>query len=293
MRDRQKGADYDLRRESKNLKLDSAAQKLEYARQVGFIGIRIMDGLASYPVWTAAYNKMIAENKTDAEASAYADRLIAETQGTGRNIDKVWGQHLEGTKHFLKFFSAVSAFSNRQSTVYHGWRTGTVSNGEYANFVISELVAPALYSGFLRLLGGGSLLGYIIAGLYGDDDEFEKKQNELARQYITESVSFGFQGIPFVRDAADVILSKMLGTNSFAKGNVPVLRPVVDFMSGVGKATKAVKGTITGDEKTPEYWFNAVDSAVTIGTDLTRVPLATAVKRIKRSIEKSSRSDEK
>ena len=293
MRDRQKGADYDLRRESKNLKLDSAAQKLEYARQVGFIGIRIMDSLASYPVWTAAYSKMISENKTDAEASAYADRLIAETQGTGRNIDKVWGQHLEGTKHFLKFFSAVSAFSNRQSTVYRGWKAGTVSNGEYANFVISELVAPALYSGFLRLLGGGGLIGYVIAGLYGDDDEFEKKQNELARQYITESVSFGFQGIPFVRDVGDVVLSKMLGTNSFAKGNVPVLRPVVDFMGGVGKATKAVKGTITGDEKTPEYWFSAIDSAVTIGTDLTRVPLATAVKRIKRSADRASQNDEK
>jgi hypothetical protein len=292
MRDRQKGADFDLRRESKGLRLSTVEQKIDSMRQVGFIGIRIMDGLASFPMWFEAYNQQLEAGKSDLNAVSFADRLIAETQGTGRNIDKVWGQHIAGIKHLLKFFSAVSAFSNRQSTVYKGWKAGTVSNAEYSDFVLGELVAPALYSGMLRLLGSGSLLGYVLAGIYGDDDEFDEKQNKVLREYIAETLAFGVQGVPLVRDIVDQGVSSIMGTAVYAKGNVPVLRPWVDVLSMVGKAGKAINSTGTGDKDAAKHWGSAIDAAVTIGADATRIPLVTAAKRVNRAYKKSRLNDD-
>lgn len=286
--DRQKGADADLRRESKGLRLNSFGQKVDSVRQFGFVGIRIMDSMASFPVWLAAYNKSLSEGKSDQDAVSYADKLIAETQGSGRGIDKVWGQQLESTKHFLKFFSAVSAFQNRQNTVFQGWRVGTVSNAEYADFVFAELVAPALYSGILRLAGGGSLLGYVLAGMFGDDDEFEKKQKEVFTRFAVEALSFPVQGVPFFRDVADITVGSLLGERVRAKGNVPILRPIGDLFGAVGKAGKAIRSISLDDEDKGEHLWNAFDAGVTIGSDLTRIPLVTAAKRVKRAYKKSA-----
>ena len=283
MKNRQGGPDVDIRRGARSMLLSSMGKTIEFSKEIGFIGIRILDTSTSYPMWWGSYTLSIKEDLSETEAIKKANKLISETQGSGREIDKIWMQHRPILRHFAKFMSATSAFQNRQLTGMAALAKGKVAVSDYLNLLFAELFAPALYSGALRLMGSGMLMRYMLSD---DDDDKEDFWNK----FWVESISFATQGMPFVRNASDLITRLSFNERVFDRNDAPIERPIADTFK-LGKST--VRAIINeDDEDLVERFEDPVKQAIILGTDYFRIPLGTTIKRLDKFIKTATGSED-
>jgi len=277
MKDRQKGADRDIRYALNKITDKAWRRRWNDVREFGFIGIRVMDSVASCPVWLAMYRKKLDEGGSRNDAIAAADKLIALTQGSGRNVDMTAIQLKPFIKYCAMFFSAVSAYGNRHGSAYTAFRRGQITPTQYAYFLMMETVAPAIYSGMLRAISGGAL-----AFLGSDDDK--KKQIGWAT-LVNEAAGFPVQGIPIIRDVVPDTLAYLATGHDLNAGKgaqTDLLRPAELIINN--GALSAMREDDT--DKRSDKWLKAASNIAEAASATTGVPVVTAFKRIKKAYKR-------
>jgi hypothetical protein len=142
MKNRSKSATREMQEENAKLSAPAGIVKTKWREINDFLGwlfIRLVDGLVVYPAWWSAYNKGLDIKGGDVnEARIYADTIIQASQPSSRPIDLSFYQR--SPKLLYRWFSMFSTFmfkyGNQFRSYYHAWRQKTISNAEYASFVL-------------------------------------------------------------------------------------------------------------------------------------------------------------
>ena len=206
--------------------------KLGYLSDVktfGFYFIGMMDRFVSTVGWIGAYNKALSEGMADADAIAFADKTVRQSQGAGAAKDLAAIQRGKGAageagKLLTMFYSYMSAFYQRQRTLNRDYATAFRTR--------SAKDFPGLLARTVMLYFIPALASELIAGRGPDDDEEWPA-------WIMEKVGLAALGpIPVVRDVAGGLAS------GFGYNFTPA--------SGVGKsvvnAAKDFRRLVEGEE---------------------------------------------
>lgn len=170
------------------------------AQAMAFWHIAMVDRyLVAMPTWLGAHEKAIREGMTDEEASAYADKIVRNSQGSGREKDlsAIQSPNSEAMRFFTMFYTPFNVLFNAQWDAVRGakkgdWRTSVMIT---TWFLIATVLADALMSGDWP---------------EGDDDEPVDFAD--LTQWFGRNVFFGlFGGLPVARDGATYIERNMIG----------------------------------------------------------------------------------
>jgi len=304
MRDRFAAPDADIRQRADKILRGKSKKIYNEARAFGFLGIRIADFAVAAPVWMAQYSKSMAEHGSQKQAISEADRLISGTQGSARGIDKIYAQLHPQLKYIVKFISATSAIQNRSWDTLQATRAGTISGSDYAKFIVAEALAPAVMSGIIRAFGSGDVIGLILAAFSGDDDEFKKKLKSTLKSAGVEVLTFGTQGIPVIRGAADMGIRAAFGERVFSPVGAPIVQVAEMPFNAIKKAVKYSAKQLSEEESKRNSFLSsgdndnklltgAVSDALEIGGITLGIPLVTVIKRYKRFLQKAGIIEDK
>lgn len=197
--------------------------------------------VVSIPTWLGAYEKASREGMDDVKASAYADKMVRLSQGSGREKDlSAWqsNQSSEGLKFFTMFYTPFNVLLNTQ------WEAGRAARrGDWRK-------ASSLAFWFMIAT---PLLDAMLAGdTPWDDDDEEGWATWLAR-----NVGFyQFAGIPIVRDATNYAERKMIGQfATFSPGPIGRI-----FDATEDAATLAWDATLGEDEVSDRWLRTAIET---------------------------------
>ncbi len=152
--------------------------------------------MVAIPTWLGAHEKGLREGLTDVEASAYADKAVRLSQGSGREKDlSAWqSPNSEGLKFFTMFYTPFNVLMNAQWEVIRAGRRGDWRKAVALSFWF--MIATPLLDAF-------------VSGDLPDDDE---EDVEGWSKWLARNVFFYlFAGVPIARDAATFAERKMAG----------------------------------------------------------------------------------
>lgn len=204
-----------------------------------FTLLSVMDRMVTVPGWIAAYEKGMADSNNNEElAVQYADRVIRQTQGSGRPIDipsiaggvGPGGEFKKAITIYYNFFSAqLGGMVRSQRLAADDWGKGRRTKAAMGLTVstMSIIVIPAILEAIAR-------------GKCGEDPD--------AADYATcgfrESVFFASGMFPLLRD----LVPYTWGT---IDPEVPAygvrLSPIESSMESIGKLPKSVVDSIMGE----------------------------------------------
>jgi hypothetical protein len=225
---------------SATLRKAKAAQAKAQAFAFWHIGM-IDRYVVSIPTWLGAYEKATREGMDDVKASAYADKMVRLSQGSGREKDlSAWqsNQTSEGLKFFTMFYTPFNVLLNTQ------WEAGRAARrGDWRK-------ASSLAFWFMIAT---PLLDAMLAGdTPWDDDDEEGWATWLAR-----NVGFyQFAGVPIVRDATNYAERKMIG--QFATFSPGPIGRIFDATEDAG--TLAWDATLGEDEVSDRWLRTAIET---------------------------------
>jgi len=226
-------------------------------KKFAFHGIAYMDRVVVVPTWLGAYDKALAEGRTEEDAIYAADRVVRQSQGAGAAKDLAAVQSGRGTageafKLLTQFYSFMSAFYQRQRTFGRDVRNAKLND------------APALLARAWWLFIVPPVLAELLAGRGPDDDEDEAL---WAFEKIMLQV---FGPIPIVRDVAPVALAKIKDEPTFGYKFTPVSGAMQSMINVSGDVSNIVEG-----EETKRATRNSIE---TVGyfTGLTTGQMAAA-----------------
>lgn len=142
--------------------------------------------MVAVPTWLGAHSKAIDEGMTDEQASRYADKIVRNSQGSGREKDlaAVQSPNSEAFKFFTMFYTPFSVMFNAQWDV-----TRAVKRKDYRK-------ALQLSMWFLILT---PLADALLSGDIPDEDD----DDETWIGWFTRNIFFNlFAGVPLARDFA-------------------------------------------------------------------------------------------
>jgi hypothetical protein len=175
------------------------------------------------PTWIGAHARGISEGMTDKEASAYADKEVRQSQGSGREKDLSAFQspNSEAFRFFSMFYTPWNVLFNAQWQAARDLRKGDPRKAASVTFwwlIVSTL--------------GDAML----SGDWPDDDV------ESWTKWFGRNVFFGlWAGIPLVRDFTNAAERKLAGQYSdYSQTPVTRVYEAVDKSWSLGK--KAVEG---------------------------------------------------
>lgn len=217
---------------------------LTTARAMAFWHIGWMDRyVVSIPTWIGAHQKGIADGMTDAQASAYADKIVRTTQGSGREKDLANWQspNSETTKWLTMFYSYFNVMLNSQ------WESGrALKRKDWRKaamltfwFMVATPLADALLSGDIP----------------DQEDDEDTWANWFARNVFFNL----FSGVPLVRDVAAFGERSLIGEYASLSTN-PLIRIEEAGMRGLKTGYAAWEGD-AGDRwvqtaiETPGYFL--------------------------------------
>lgn len=197
-------------------------------QDAAYFWIKMNDRAAVSVVWTAAYNKFIAENANPAEspaqqdkaAIAYADGIIQDTQASSLKPElsaiqrgEFKGLSRDMIKLFTAFMTESLKYGNRSMQVYRAWSNGSITTKELLHHIILE---QAITPWTALMLG--------VAGKFGDLPEWW--------EFLLEPVYTYLSWIPIVRDVGGWWQHGIdkLGDTTFTGA----LKPIVQGLSGAG-----------------------------------------------------------
>ena len=246
-------------------KLDDgkAKQLWDKVIRAEFTPMRFMDTVVATPLWMAKYEQGLDRGLPPNEASAEADSFISRTQGSGRSIDVSAIQTKPMLDLFAVFFSAVSAMQNHWAYGFNAIRAGRMDGVDIMRFLGADVLSAIVLGATIRYALAGGLTG-------GDDD---KARMAFWRELITAPL----QGVPIVRDIADLTVGEIMGDRRF---NSSLQVPVLGFIDNTVRQLYRIPGDIRDGE-----WDSAACRAADVVGDWTQLPAVRIIKRAKRLTE--------
>lgn len=158
----------------------------EWMREAYFALISLMDSLATYPSWLAAYQAEIEKSGDQIRAINYADMVVRITQPAARPKDLAEIQRGgEIRKLLTMFYTFFSVFQNRMMAAHSKARMGRMNMAQLVRSYWYMMIMPAI-------------LGSAI-----NEREWPKDPQTILKAIFT----YGLGGIPFIRDVANGIVS--------------------------------------------------------------------------------------
>ena len=202
-----------------------------------FRGIALADLSVSIPTWLGAYRKGLADGFNDADAIAYADKMVRDTQGAGGSKDlSSFQDGSETWKIMGMFYSFLNVFYNAQQGIVEDARKPDKSFSDYADI--------AWQASMLMIVS--PILAALLSG-QGPDDEEDKLY------WAMRQAGFGaFSGIPIVRDLMGTLSREMGGKPSAGFKMSPVAGP----LEGSIRLVKDLTNLASGEEVSKNFVKN-------------------------------------
>lgn len=216
-----------------------------------FIFITKIDALVSRIIWTAAYEKAMAEQKSEKDAIYYADRVVRTTQGSGLLIDQA---AIESSNEFVKAFTTMYSYFNSQLQLIVEQRgkaqLGQISKAKLIENLMWIMGVTAFLEWFIIDAGFGFDLG----------DEPEKELEELAKSIASYNLGY-FVGL---REASSLVKYGIQGSSPIGS----FMKQIYDLGVQVeqGEVDKALIRAAAGTVSTGLHIPGGVQIGKTIGT---------------------------
>jgi hypothetical protein len=193
MRHRANDLERDIRLALK--RMEGKDGNLDAVRRFAFRGIALFDAAVSLPTWMGAYNQGLKRGMTDAEAVAYGDKMVRDTQGAGSVKDlSAFQRGGEALKLLGMFYSYFNVYYNRQRGLVRDARAAD----SFSDYM--DVVGQGLW-----LMVVPTLLSALLSGQGPEDDE-------EWWLWATRNVGFGvFSGIPWARDIGGSLSNQIAG----------------------------------------------------------------------------------
>ena len=150
-----------------------------------------VQALVDIPTWYGAYSTAIADGKTDADAVAWADNMVAQAQGSGQLMDlSTIESHNSWTKLFTTFYQffnvALNAAAYSMTTEKGARRWGSI--------LMLMAVQPILDT-FLRS-------AFEIGG--DDDEDYDEKLDKMFRKALAAPPEFMLNSMVGLRELSGI-----------------------------------------------------------------------------------------
>lgn len=227
---------------------DLISKGREGIEKVTYVPLQAAQTITDLIVWNAAYSKMIAKDKSSADAVAYADNVVKKSQGSS-NISEMpniqYGS--EATKWFTQFSTVP--------LINYELVTEAQRRGEKSTLAKSWAISMALTIGVMSPIVIDSFIGSL--NLFGEDDEEDKKDKDTLSEIIAK------RGSGAVLESYSPIVGKYAG-GMIAYGR-PTLSPSARKMDdNTEKAYKGLKAWAeNGTDLTP-HQLRGVTELLTI-----------------------------
>jgi|GEM_PF-1963094 len=203
-----------------------------------FRGIALMDLAVSIPTWLGAYKQGLTKGMLEADAIAYADKMVRDTQGAGgvKDLSAFQGGGGEGWKLLGMFYSFLNVYYNAQARMLEAARKPGKTFSEHVDLWWMATMWMAV----------SPLLAAAVSGQGPDDDE-----DPL--YWAMRTVGFGaFAGIPVVRDAMSTMSREMGGKPTAGFQMSPVTGPI----SGSTRLVKDLINLASGEDVSKNFTKN-------------------------------------
>ncbi len=211
-----------------------------------FSGLSAMDRFVTMPGWTAAYELGLKQNNNDeAAAVAFADRVIRQTQGSGRVVDlaKIAG----GVGTAGEFKRIITMFYNFFNAQLGQIRRGTAVSGKQWTDGEHIRAVGNLTLDVLAVIVIPATLEAIARQNCGDDPEAEDYLYCAARSSTMFTASF----FPIFRDVLPYVWRQF--DPDFVGGFGVRLSPVESALETMARTPKAVADIATGEQTETDY----------------------------------------
>ncbi|CUJ71451.1 MULTISPECIES: hypothetical protein [Achromobacter] len=199
----------------------------------------LVDRGVSVPLWNAAFKDGMAQFENDnAKAADYADHIVRQTQGSGRDVDlpKIMSGH-GGYGQLKRLFTMFYSYFNSQLQMLV--RAGAVAKREASSnpgLAIAKFTVQ-----FVMIAVLPAILTEMMMGNGGDDEDEDK----LAKRYARALAMYGAGMFPIVRDISSYTWSvfdkdtynygyKISPVQSAGEGVVKGISSLADITGGEG-----------------------------------------------------------
>lgn len=182
------------------------------------------DQLTDIPMWIGAYGKAKESGKTESQAVAFADAIIRNSTGTGRNIDTSRLQASGSAAERL--FTMFQTFLN---TAYNRWAA------EY-NIALHKKDAARLVKFMAVQYIMFGTMSALLSFKGPDDDE------DWGKWFVKEVLEWPLGMIPLFGGVAKVALDKAMGFQTYAYKASPVFGKAEDALKLANIAQKVAEG---------------------------------------------------
>lgn len=198
----------------------------------------MVDRGISVPVWNAAFKDGMAQFDNDsARAVDYADHIVRQTQGSGRDVDlpKIMSGH-GGYGQLKRLFTMFYSYFNSQLQMLV--RAGAIAKREASS-------NPGMAVGkftlqFVMIAVMPAILTEMMMGNGGDDEDDDK----LAKRYARALAMYGAGMFPIVRDISSYTWS-VFDTDTYNFGYK--ISPVQSAGEGVVKGIQSLGDILAGE----------------------------------------------
>jgi hypothetical protein len=206
--------------------------------------------MVALPTWLGAHQRGIREGMTDDEASAYADKAVRQSQGSGAEKDLAAFQspNNDAMRFLTMFYTPFNVLFNEQWKGVRGLKKGQIAPIAGVTFwwMMAMTLADALMS--------------------GDAPDWDDEEDVLG--WFGRNVFFSlFAGIPILRDAATYVERKSIGEYAEFNSN-----PITRIWDAIEKTYKAGDKLVTEGE-TPK---RPIKQTADVTALLTGVPISQA-----------------
>jgi hypothetical protein len=213
------------------------------AQAMAFWHIAMIDRyMVSMPTWLGAHQKGLDEGMTDEEASAYGDKIVRNSQGSGREKDlsAIQSPNSEAMRFFTMFYTPFNVQFNAQ------WDSvRAAKSGDWRRSIM-------LTSWFIIATALGDAL---MAGDWPDDED-GVGFDDLA-SWFGRNVFFGlWSGIPLARDASVYAERKIRGAYATLAPT-----PIETIGSAIERAGTESYQVAFEDEPVTSKWIRAMSNA--------------------------------
>ena len=211
----------------------------------------LVDRGVSVPLWNAAFKDGMAQFDNDnAKAADYADHIVRQTQGSGRDVDlpKIMSGH-GGYGQLKRLFTMFYSYFNSQLQMLV--RAGAIAKREASSNPGAAIAKFTVQFVMIAVLP--AILTEMMMGNGGDDEDEDK----LAKRYARALLMYGAGMFPIVRDISSYTWSvfdtdtynfgyKISPVQSAGEGVVKGIQSLADIAAGEGDIVdtkNAIMGT--------------------------------------------------
>lgn len=188
------------------------------------------DQLTDIPIWLGAYEKAKADGKTETQAVNFADAIIRNSTGTGRNLDTAWMQAAGSPA--MRLFTMFQTFLN---TAYNRWAME-------ANVFLQEKDAARLIKFVACQYLAFGVLSALLSFHTPDEDQ------EWDEWFRKEVLEWPLGMIPLFGGLSKIMLDKAQGFKTYSYRMTPIAGKAEDVLKLESTAEKVWQGQKEGGE---------------------------------------------